>query len=477
MDEEREQLVSRFRQAIKGELPDAWFDEDDLLDIFDFAGDNGDDYVRAEVLMWGARYFPDSDRLRERRGVFYADVLTDDAVQNFAADASNPDSLLTRILALRSERLSREDARDKIFEILTENTNIDDEETIQLVTLADETSNLNWLVDNIEFALSRVGYKPALLYEIAAFARDNDDYDTAIDVLKRLVDEMPYNAEYWNLLASAYEYRDDMAAADEAYDMALAIDPENAEAISAKALHYSNTRQFDKLYKLYTDNPDNEDVSRSFVQAMCYAKSPEAPDFLYKHVQKFGVKEDVINLCVMQFPEHVQQLAEQYFNEHCTDNNLNDVRLWTQWAESLASTGALQGSIAMMEVLMKHQSEITTFMAQSICVLIGLYYETKQWHKVLDTITRYSLPDAYQNLPTSYMIAVSLIKTGMIPTARETLETILKRLHNLYINDMPLWRPEQHIMRHQIKTEVERLLAILSNPDFMSVEIDSYNPL
>lgn len=470
---ERQELVSRFRQAIKGQLPDAWFDEDDLLDIFDYAGDTGDDYVRAEVLMWGARYFPDSERLRERRGVFYADVLTDDAVANFAADTTDPDSLLTRILALRSERLSRADARLKIKQIFEENTNIDDEPTIQLVTLADETSNLDWIIENLDFCLSRVGYKPALLYEVAAFARDHEDWDNCINMLKRLVDEMPYNADYWSLLASAYESTGNDEAAAEAHDMTLAIDPKNQEAIAAKALYFSTNNKFDELYKLYLENPDNERVSQHLIDAMWYAKHPQAVEFFDRHVQRFGVKDHLVTMCAMQMPEHVNFIAEYYFGENCTDDNLNDVRIWTKWCESLASAGAIQGATAMMEILFEHQSQINTYHAQAVCTLIELYFVAGRWQKVIDTTQKYRLSDVINNLATTYMLIVSYMKTGDTNKADVTMRERLPYLISDFINDIPIWRIEQHLVRKSIVSEMQYLETILNDPE----AIAAYKPL
>ena len=86
-DRERQQLLDEFAAALRArhENPgsEPWFSEDDLVDVFDFAGDVGNDYLRAEALMWGARTFPESERLFERRGVFYSDVLSDKDVEEF----------------------------------------------------------------------------------------------------------------------------------------------------------------------------------------------------------------------------------------------------------------------------------------------------------------------------------------------------------------------------------------------------------
>lgn len=472
---EREELIKRFRQAIKGHLPDAWFDEDDLLDIFDYAGDTADDYIRAEVLMWGARYFPDSDRLRERRGVFYADVLTDADLQNFAADTPNGDSLLTHILNLRSQRLSRDDARRHLEEIFSEYTDIDDEETIQLVTFADETSNLDWMVQNIETLKKRVGYKPALLYEIAAFARDHNDFQTAVNILKMLVDEMPYNADYWSLLSSAYASLGDEEHAIEACDMTLAIDPSNTEALASKAQYYSTYDMIDELHKLYVDNPYNETISGCFIESLLRSSNPAASKYFDKHIQQFGVNDNLVALCAMHLPDHVYTVADAYFSDNCTDDNLNDVRIWVQWCENIASAGHLRGATVMMEVLMAHQSKPGALIAQAVYVLAEMYFTAGEWHKMLHLLSNAGSSEVHEHLPIGYMTAVAFMKLYDVKRAADVLDSYIQSPLRPMIADLPLWRPEQRIARQALIAELHKLAALLATP-LTKEAIDAYNP-
>ena len=119
-EKERQELLDRFRKALAnpdGGEASQWFDEDDLLDVFDYAGDIGNDYLRAEALLWGARYFPDSQRLKERRGVFYSDVLSDSDVEAFTADNGEVTTLLTELLSLRARPLTGEQVREQLIEL------------------------------------------------------------------------------------------------------------------------------------------------------------------------------------------------------------------------------------------------------------------------------------------------------------------------------------------------------------------------
>ena len=147
---ENRELLDRFAAALRDRDTSAWFDEDELLDIFDFAGDYGMDYLRAEALFWGVRNFPDSRALMERRAVFYADVLGTEAVNSFSDDHADVDTLLARILSARANITGHDEALTFIRESIAASHNLEDEEVIQLVNFAADTGNLQWMADNTE---------------------------------------------------------------------------------------------------------------------------------------------------------------------------------------------------------------------------------------------------------------------------------------------------------------------------------------
>ena len=73
MDQEqkrRENLYRKFRElASSGEIPSN-FDENDLVDIYDYANDSYDEAVQLQAIFAAVRYFPDSDELMQRRAYF-----------------------------------------------------------------------------------------------------------------------------------------------------------------------------------------------------------------------------------------------------------------------------------------------------------------------------------------------------------------------------------------------------------------------
>ncbi len=55
-NDELKRLYDRFKE--ESVQPDAYFDEDDLIEIFDYASDMADDATRIDVLLVGARLYP-----------------------------------------------------------------------------------------------------------------------------------------------------------------------------------------------------------------------------------------------------------------------------------------------------------------------------------------------------------------------------------------------------------------------------------
>ena len=71
-DNGRDDLVERFRADLSRPVGERFYSEDELITIFDLAGDSYDDYIRSEVLLLGMRLYPESDELMARRAIFIA---------------------------------------------------------------------------------------------------------------------------------------------------------------------------------------------------------------------------------------------------------------------------------------------------------------------------------------------------------------------------------------------------------------------
>lgn len=76
-------------------------------------------------------------------------------------------------------------------------------------------------------------------------------FATCQKLFDELIDEDPYNTDYWITMAGAQFQQGDMAAAIESCDYALAIDPMNADALVNKANFLSTLGNQDEAIKCY----------------------------------------------------------------------------------------------------------------------------------------------------------------------------------------------------------------------------------
>ena len=75
------ELYERFLNGVRDNNNSEFYEEDELLDIYDYAQDEGDEMVQLYVLLAGARLYPDSDFLDERKA-FFLSAINSDAARN-----------------------------------------------------------------------------------------------------------------------------------------------------------------------------------------------------------------------------------------------------------------------------------------------------------------------------------------------------------------------------------------------------------
>ena len=199
-DDRREELCSRFRASLSDNGSDRYFDEDELIEIFDYAGDLNDDYIRFEVLLCGARLYPDSIPLKERRALLYS-AFGEDLSEKYLEDNNSQQSALWDIARLRNSNPAGAEAVRQLELLLSHYDEFDDEEVIQLVDLASSLGQTDWLTDRLDALRVHVTYLPTLLFEIAVVLEMNGRYDEAIKLLEELTNIEPYNEQYWFMLA------------------------------------------------------------------------------------------------------------------------------------------------------------------------------------------------------------------------------------------------------------------------------------
>lgn len=230
-NDELKRLYDRFKE--ESVQPDAYFDEDDLIEIFDYASDMADDATRIDVLLVGARLYPSSEPLMQRKACLVFDTSGDESARRAVAPVAG--SVIGRLLALRIDKPSRQQARERLESIIDGGSDFEDEWIIQLVQTASEIGEFAWLVESKERIMRLTDYPQTFLYEMVEVAKVNYDYGVAMTCAEQLTDLEPFNCEFWENLAeiqiAASKFDDSINSAD----YALAINPESVRAMMLKA--------------------------------------------------------------------------------------------------------------------------------------------------------------------------------------------------------------------------------------------------
>lgn len=330
--EEFRSLVERRDLSVSG---NGYFDETALLDIYDYAADINDDFIRMEALFYGARMFPESEALMSRRDYFYYYLGNDDAAT--ASLKRRPAvSTLSRLLELRIANPDDEKLIAELGAILGDSRGFDDEEVIRFVDACSSPAAYEWLIANFDNVKAKCSYLPSLYYEVAGLAEENGDLTKAIAMAEELTMLEPFNSEFWELLAdlqfSAREFDDAVQSADYALAIdpesvrarivkasALATDPANAAEAADMLMGVQDDERFDsmnlRLLALLLSNLSREDDALRCVEA-----------FLRKHPDDFVALDVAFALAPARQLEWLDAFSRQKIAAEISSN------IWVDWA-------------------------------------------------------------------------------------------------------------------------------------------------
>ncbi|MDE6542081.1 MAG: hypothetical protein K2L74_08715 [Muribaculaceae bacterium] len=353
-DSRRNEIVERFRESLKKPVSERYFDEDELVDIFDFAGDMSDDYIKMEVLLCGARLYPDSALLKERRAIFYS-FLGGEAVSNYLDDNEAENAPLWEIMRLRARAPQGKDAERALKYLLDGVERLDDEAVIQLVELASQLGVYDWLVANEKLLRGKAEYAPILIYELAVVSELNHEYDNAVRYLEELTEAEPFNAYYWYMLAQDFELLDKRDRAMAALDYSLAIDPDGKEALQMRArmlLGGEDTAEegaeiVRRLAEKYPDDPEVQRVS-AYV-AFATGNLAESRERIRNCLERFPGDRAVLSNALATGIGDMVDILDRFYD--ATDER--DENTWLDWAEDLMEIGALSEARMVIETYMR----------------------------------------------------------------------------------------------------------------------------
>ncbi|MDE7025671.1 MAG: hypothetical protein K2O88_07310 [Paramuribaculum sp.] len=235
-----EKLYRGFIAEMDQPLASRYYEEDELLDIFDYATDIADDAVRMEVVLMAQRLYPGSTEMAERKAMLYWSMGNDNAATKVIGMIPGK-HFMARLTRLRIKFGKNGISADDFSALIkgVKRGTIPDEEIIQLIEAVEDSAQMQWLVDNYDKLKELAQYPETLMYNIVDPILDwnsNDNFEFVNRVLDDLTMASPYDIGYW-------EFAADIVARCEAdperalgfTEYALAINPKSVKSLVIKA--------------------------------------------------------------------------------------------------------------------------------------------------------------------------------------------------------------------------------------------------
>lgn len=461
MDNQLEKLYNKFREELTKNEISIYYDEEEIADIFDYAGDVRDDYIRLEALLLGNRLFPDSEILLQRRAIWLAN-MGNEPLRQFMLDhpRANP-SAMWEILRIRASAPYPAEAAVMELERFLERYRLEDDESIiQFVGLARHLEQETWLMANLDRVRDRCEYPPTLLFEIARLAENREQSLAALPLLEELTELDPFNTDYWGLMAelqsNCEQYDDSLAS----LDYAKALEPDDVELLTIEGYNYLKLNRLDDAINAlqHALNVDNDYfvAKRNLLEAYRMKGDTSKCGDLTRQLF-VADPSDTSLLCQMlfAFPDEVSDTLSYYYanseadeneaivhvSELCRTGNEETALSYMRWYQSSYSLST-QGRLVFIELLYHN----------------GLYQEAYDY--LIDNLKSPVLSTA--ELPVIAVIVSILLKLHIFDEALHFCNNWLEKLHTAEVEHNSFRLINRGL--RDILTDIRQLLLLTPSP-------------
>ena len=300
-------LLHRYEKAIsEGHVP--YLEADELTDIAEYYMTGKQDAKANQAIKAALDMHPDSvdpQIFLARQRMFYGKL---DEARSIIDGITEQDDC--EVIYIRAELLIKEGRPDKASDFLQQQL---PQMQDSLDTYLYDCTSIFMDYDQWDFAQEWLEQlqdsfptHPRLPIMEAEIQMGLDDYESAYAQLKAILEEEPFNSEAWNLLAETCVTLEKFPEAQEAADYALAINPEDSNALLMKANAFMQAGEMAEAieqYKKYlTYQPD--DLSVQISLAICLSSEER-----YKEVLSELSKAE---LNALELPEKKAELSQIY---------------------------------------------------------------------------------------------------------------------------------------------------------------------
>lgn len=346
-------------------------EKDDIIDIFDYAGDVNDDYVRVQILQEAARRFPADDDFAKRKAVFLLSLSLPALTDFMQSKEVFPDDQFWDIMQCYIDAPSGAEAEKRLMEIVEMDDEFaEDEAIIQFIALAKHLGMVDWVIANLpRIRKSCKDATQTLLFEVARVAETRSQMEEAIKILEELTMENPFYTDYWGLLAELQSNCERYDDALMSLDYAIALSPDDGELYALKGyILVKATRYKEAVKALHTaldKRSTNYSIKRNLIEALRFIDKNEEYHLVLDQLfaaepgdqalllQKMSSQnegyEEMLEL-YYQYNEPEEAVAIQHVSELCSDGNFAAAQTYLQWYS--AKFGLSQaGKLTLLELL------------------------------------------------------------------------------------------------------------------------------
>ncbi len=421
-DNPRDELYRSFRRSLSRPVSERFFDEDELVELYDYAGDLNDDYVQMEVLFCGARLYPESAALAERRALLYLDTTVDDSDRPSPATAAfledNPEltSPLFDITRLEVNRPSQ--PVEALEFLLSQYDTFNDEEIIRFVDLAFDLDQYEWVKENLGRLRKKVKYEPVLIYEVMQEADDRTDNEFVAALAEELIEGEPFSVGYWATLFKAQARAGKEEEARQTFDYAKALGADSPDALLVLCdtiynfAPYLYGEALELLETLSAENPDEfmytDCRCAILVRVGASDKAIRAlTDFVKAHPAHVRAMRQLL-LCNLQNPG---QYLDPFYE--ATGGQGFDAETYAELVGMLSMNSASRS----LNALLSHHPMPEEMEPSDFCAWIEALFALGRYERIATLVSQYHYRDVLLQIPLkglafAFAYMVSLMKLG-----------------------------------------------------------------
>lgn len=233
-----QELVARFEQMMQQNRR-AFFDADELEEIIDFYGENGDFTSLLTVVEFGLSIYPLNHMLmlKEAQALLSLGRITQ-GIQRLKKieKIEKSEELCLTLASVYSQQREHQKSIKYLREALSFSSGENDAEIyLEMAFEYENMSRFDKAKDVLKEAIQKFGDNEMLLHELAFVFENLGGAAESVEYFSKLTDIDPYSYAAWYNLGNALQSSDQVESAIEAYDYCIAIQEDFTPAYYNKA--------------------------------------------------------------------------------------------------------------------------------------------------------------------------------------------------------------------------------------------------